>query len=111
MSLFVQAQLVQRLPDISLRVRHRHMGHTMMSECVDDGVGECRDAADVRRFPDALGADRVMRTGSYREVRFPLRRFNRSRQEIIHQTGAENVAGFVVDDLLSHRDGEPSHRL
>src|SRR6185369_8581332 len=64
----VDAQGVALLPDAERAVRHVHVGDAQVREGVDHGVAEAGDAAHVRRFGNALGADRMMRAGRNRVV-------------------------------------------
>jgi hypothetical protein len=42
-------------------VRHLGVGQAEMGEGVIDRIGEGRNAADIRRFADILGTDRMVR--------------------------------------------------
>src|SRR5437763_13977295 len=48
----------------------------------------------------------MVRTGRDRVVGFPVRRFHRGGQEVVHEAVAQVVAVLVEGDLLPHGDGE-----
>jgi hypothetical protein len=59
-----EAEVLGGLPDAPMVVRHRHVGDAQMGKGVVDGIGEGRDAADIRRFPDPLGAVGQVKLGA-----------------------------------------------
>src|SRR5271154_6029699 len=102
----MQPELLSRLPGAPVVVRHLDVGRAQKREGVVDGVGEARYAADVRALADAFGADRVVWRRRRGPVGFPVRRFHRGRQEIVHERRRGDVAVVVVVDLLAHGDAE-----
>src|SRR6476469_2441726 len=56
----VDAKCLALLPHAIRRMRHVHVCDAPGGKRIDDRVAEARNAADVRRFRDALGADRMM---------------------------------------------------
>src|SRR5215472_3714380 len=80
-----EPQTLRRLPYAPMVVWHRRVGQAQMREGIVDRVREGRDAADIGRFADALGADRMMRRGRGRVIGLPYRRLDRGRQEKVEK--------------------------
>ena len=100
------ARASPRLPRCARRRAASDVRAPEERERVVDRIREARHAADIRALADALGAERMMRRGRGGEVDLPMRRFDRGRQEIVHQRRGQHVAFLVVVDLLAHRDAE-----
>src|SRR4029077_20961296 len=102
----MQPELFRGCPGPPVVVRHLDMGRAEEREGVVYRIGETRHAADIWAFADAFGPDRMVRRPRCGTVEFPVRRFDRRRQEVIHERGGGDVALLVVVDLLAHRDAE-----
>ncbi len=80
---------------------------------VDHGVHERGGAADVRAFPNAFRAHRMVRARRHGVPRLPVRRLEGSGHEVVREVRVQVVALGVVLDLLNecHREafcpGEP----
>ena len=91
----VNARLLQLLPYAVSGMRHVEVRHAQVCKSVHHGAGKGGDAAYVRRLGHAFGADGVVRRRRYRVVSFPMRRFHRGRQEIVHQRVTLDIALLV----------------
>lgn len=89
--------------DRNVEVPHAEAAPVGVPERVDDGVGNGGGGADGGGLADAFGAERMMRRGRTGFAGFPVRRFNRGRQQIIHKTAALNVAVLVVENAFVQR--------
>src|SRR5580693_4056772 len=81
----MQAEPIRDRPYAPSVMRHGDMRRAEKLERVVDGIGEARHAADVGTFPDAFGADRMMRRRRHREIRLPFRCLDSRRQEKVHE--------------------------
>src|SRR4249920_2830050 len=81
----MQPKLLGRRPGAPVAVRHLNVRGAEERERIIDGVGEARHAADIGTLANALGADRMMGRRRGGPVGFPMRRLDRSRQEIVHE--------------------------
>jgi len=79
---------------------HVHVANAGVFDGAHDGVDECRRTTDRRALADALGADRVVRSGGDDLVQLKARRLPRSRKQIIDVVRSDAVSFFVEGDVL-----------
>src|SRR6516165_11387640 len=95
-----ESEALSGLPHAPMIMRHCSVGQAQMGEGVVDRIGKGRDAADVGRLADSLGADRMMRRGRGSVIGLPARCLDRGRQKEIEQARVLQVAVFVIVHLL-----------
>src|SRR5262245_4957117 len=99
--------IVHRLPHTLGAERHVDVPHLEGPERVDDGVHHGRGRSDGRRFADALGAQRVHRSGGDRLIRDEGREVVGPRHAVVHEGAGHQLAVRPVDQLLEERLGDP----
>src|SRR6266508_1405058 len=97
----------QKLPHFRRSDWNIDVSYPKMPERVHDRINDGCGRSYGCGLSDTLGAERVMRRGGAGFVRLPVRRLDRSREQVIHEAALKYVAAIVVLNLLVERRPQP----
>ena len=81
----MQPELLGRHPGAPVVVWHLNVRGAEERESIINGIGEAWHAPDIGALANAFGANRMMGRRRGGPVSFPMRRFDRSREEVVHK--------------------------
>src|SRR6185503_4860653 len=82
---------------------HIHMPNAERRQRIDDSVYDRRRSSDRSRLAHPFYAQRIDRRRRLRSIELEPRNHRRLRQRVVHQRSGDELALFVVNDLLIHR--------
>src|SRR5947209_2679835 len=74
-----------------------------MSQCIDNGIGDCLWRTYSGRLTDALGPDGMMRRGCNRLIRLPGWCLHRGGDQVVHEVATQDVTILIESYLFIHR--------